>query len=612
MSPRTRLILGVISELGLWSCVAGAFLSVFVLVYEGRIEAVLPHLAVVATFWCACIAVRLSIASMPLPDGTIRLLTAVVAGASFLALILCEAAFLVGLSSWGRIPTWSLISAYLPKSHDLLSTLGVHPGAVYLGTTIGVLILFAKLASPSSLVQWTMLIVRALPTRWVVTSIVSLCIAVSIRAYQLAVDPPAYLGEPFSLMLVPNQNAYGKTPRVHADRAAGDMVKRKSYLPNADAKRRNVILFVGDALRADHMSANGYFRNTTPYIDSLLSTGVARTLNPVTSVCAESICGLMAIAQSRYVHQFYENPITMHEVLRMHGYNIRMILGGDHTNFYHLKDSFGAVDEYFDGSMASDYYMNDDQLVVDRVRSMPPWDGKPVFIQFHLMSSHGLGKRHGSFLQFQPFENYYLKGRSESPESWLERARNYYDNGVLQFDSMVGEIIEDLKRKGYLDDAIVIITADHGEMLGEHGTFSHSSAVYQEALHIPFIFVDFGHGLNERVLCVKICSQVDIAPTILHELDVPVPSEWSGHALQESTTREYVFFQQGEQVGLFDIGASRVWKYWLKLSTREEFAFDLSGDEAERKNLIEYLPKDLTNRWRFSVMESGASVGVVN
>jgi hypothetical protein len=61
-----------------------------------------------------------------------------------------------------------------------------------------------------------------------------------------------------------------------------------------------------------------------------------------------------------------------------------MILGGDHTNFYGLRKIYGAVDSYYDGASTNRYYVNDDDLVLDRLASFPPWDGSPTMIQFQL------------------------------------------------------------------------------------------------------------------------------------------------------------------------------------------------------------------------------------
>ncbi len=59
----------------------------------------------------------------------------------------------------------------------------------------------------------------------------------------------------------------------------------------------------------------------------------------------------MAIARSKYVYQLSKDSYSLTELLKQYGYRVDMILGGDHTNFYGLRELYGAFDDYFDGSM---------------------------------------------------------------------------------------------------------------------------------------------------------------------------------------------------------------------------------------------------------------------
>ena len=95
-------------------------------------------------------------------------------------------------------------------------------------------------------------------------------------------------------------------------------------------------------------------------------------------------------------------PITLPELLQRHGYGVHYDLSGDHTNFYGLRATYGAADSYFDGASQNARYVNDDRLVLDRLRSFGRWDGKPMMLQVHLMSSHALGKRFDDVTEFGP------------------------------------------------------------------------------------------------------------------------------------------------------------------------------------------------------------------
>lgn len=58
---------------------------------------------------------------------------------------------------------------------------------------------------------------------------------------------------------------------------------------------------------------------------------------PLSTVCSESVCGLMGMARSKYVHELTGEAMSLTQVLNRHGYAIQMILGGDHTNYYELR-----------------------------------------------------------------------------------------------------------------------------------------------------------------------------------------------------------------------------------------------------------------------------------
>src|SRR5690606_19407116 len=130
-----------------------------------------------------------------------------------------------------------------------------------------------------------------------------------------------------------------------------------------------VIIIVGDALRPDRMQINGYERPTTPHLVSRARVMDVQRVDRMTAVCAESSCGLMGLLNSKYTHQLAPRSFSLFEVLRQYGYRVQLIFGGDHSNFYGLKEAFGEVDDFHDGSMAEGRYMNDDRLVLDRVET---------------------------------------------------------------------------------------------------------------------------------------------------------------------------------------------------------------------------------------------------
>ncbi|HET9653430.1 MAG TPA: substrate-binding domain-containing protein, partial [Usitatibacter sp.] len=68
--------------------------------------------------------------------------------------------------------------------------------------------------------------------------------------------------------------------------------------------------------------------------------------------------------------------------------------------------------------------------------------------------------------------------------------RGAYDAAIAYSDAQLGVLLEQLRRRGLLDNTIVVLAADHGEEFGEHGVFTHGNSVYFSALHVPFVVVD--------------------------------------------------------------------------------------------------------------------------
>jgi len=352
------------------------------------------------------------------------------------------------------------------------------------------------------------------------------------------------------------------------------------------------------------MGVYGYYRDTTPQLNAILSNGQGSIIRNVKASCGESACGLTSLASSRYIHDFPDRPFTIHQALKANGYTTHMILGGDHTNFYNLRDKYGSVDSFFDGSMAKDFYMNDDSFLIKKTNELPQWDSKPVSIQYHLMSTHVLGLHHKAYNQFLPFRKYDAL-TNEPPNIAFT---NNYDNGVLQMDAIIGSLLKSLKSKGYLENSLVVITGDHGDGLGEHGKYSHGNSVYDELLNIPLIFISYGSSQPIKFNVKNLISQIDIAPSILQELNIEVPATWSGIPIQSNKSHDLVHFQMNADFGVYDHrDNNHLWKYWKNLNSNEFFVFNLSTDPDEKENLFDRIPYDQKEKFFRSIVTSYTS-----
>jgi arylsulfatase A-like enzyme len=105
------------------------------------------------------------------------------------------------------------------------------------------------------------------------------------------------------------------------------------------------------------------------------------------------------------------------------------------------------------------------------------------------------------------------------------------------------------------------VTADHGESLGEYGTFAHTNSVYEQLLHIPFLLIRYLNGEAQPGRAYPgLRSQTDIEPIILHELGMAVPATWSGLPLGERERRAFILFQMRPAFGLYDMRTpGKIW-----------------------------------------------------
>lgn len=587
-----------------WLGLVFGFLALYIFHFDAPVTAAFPHLVFVGLLIVALSVIRYSLFKWA-PFLVAQWIAAGITTTLFLALSGYYAITLIGLESWGRVISWGLIVTYVLQFPALLDTLGLPLWLAGIALILIVLGNIFAIAILQKRYDWIPLITGLGSHRGIAIIYIVTCTILGIELWSFFRFPPIETGEPISLTLHPGSGK--KRLQSHTLDLARQLELqeesiRRNYQTTLNAHKRNVIVIVVDALRSDHLPLFGYRRVTTANLERLDKAGMLLGNSGMYSACSESSCGLMALASSRYVHQFTHKPITLQEILHRHGYRTHMILSGDHTNFYGLRESYGPLDSFFDGSMAQGYYMNDDQLILDQLSRFPEWNGNPVFMQFHIMSTHGIGKRYPNYSPFQPSRSYYVDmGKHMLSNDWVpdERYTNFYDNGVVHTDAIIEQIFSLLKHKGYLEDSVAVITADHGEMLGEHGRFSHARSLYEPVLRIPFVMIRFGYSSMDKIPKDLPVSQVDIAPTILAELGIAAPESWSGLALQDIAAgrknRQFIYFQQGAEYGLLDIRPSYGgWKFWVDARTGSEHVFDLNTDSAE---LIDRRPDVTLSLW---------------
>lgn len=297
----------------------------------------------------------------------------------------------------------------------------------------------------------------------------------------------------------------------------------------------NVLLVTLDTMRADHVEPYGAKRAKTPTLSTLADNGFvfeqAFSVAPITAPSHASILtGKYPIS-----HGFRDNglfklddaQLTLPEILKSHGYTTAAAVGA-----YPVMAKFGFDQgfDFFDDELTGHIENHRGERVKPKERlffderragqvneAVLPWlnehAGKsvPFFLWVHYFDAH------------QPFE--------PPPPFDQLYADDLYSGEISYADEALGRLLRHLDALGELDNTLVVVTADHGEGLGEHGEITHAVLAYNSTLRVPFIIrppkpLQLGSGrLRERV------GTVDIVPTILKILNIDIPEGVQGRSL---------------------------------------------------------------------------------
>ncbi|HLX38093.1 MAG TPA: sulfatase-like hydrolase/transferase, partial [Candidatus Binataceae bacterium] len=297
-------------------------------------------------------------------------------------------------------------------------------------------------------------------------------------------------------------------------------------------RRANVIVLVVDSLRARNMSAYGYGRRTTPFLDTLLAQRGARAIPLAVTNCPSTEAALWTLFSSRRSRHHAVNAPCLHDVLRAAGNSSRFLLSGCHRHWMGLDALYGTDHDGFID------LLTDRQLVLESAKLPMHSSKRGSFIFLHLMSAHA-AEAGEPIRTWTPARNRFSYDESATLDAIdREQMRNHYDNSILMADGTIARLMETLGAKGFLDDAIVVITSDHGEALADRMPvmIGHGRGLYQEGIQVPLIFWDSTRALPQPN---PIADQTDIAPTLLAMLGIAAPAPWQGMSVWSTVARRH-------------------------------------------------------------------------
>jgi tetratricopeptide (TPR) repeat protein len=343
--------------------------------------------------------------------------------------------------------------------------------------------------------------------------------------------------------------------------------------PVIAAQKPPVILISIDTLRADHLSAYGYTKMRTPNIDSFGDKGTIYTqIDAQVPLTLPSHASLMTSTypfENRVEVNGEPVPagaVTLASVLRANGYRTAAFIGSlilDRANG--LDQGFDVYDSPFRAGSVR----RDASLVIRAARQwLEKNAGQPVFAFLHLYDLH------------TPYTLPQVAGLRPNAAG--------YDAELQYIDQTLGRFREALVRDGWWDKALVIVLADHGESLGDHGETSHGYFAYESTIHVPLIFHWPAGSPRYPERATQPSGLIDVAPAILDFLHIPEPPSFEGASLLPGRGEHAVYSESIYPLDAFG---------WAPLTTlrsgsskyinapRAEL-YDLAKDPGEKLNIL--------------------------
>ncbi|MBI5504201.1 MAG: sulfatase-like hydrolase/transferase [Deltaproteobacteria bacterium] len=343
--------------------------------------------------------------------------------------------------------------------------------------------------------------------------------------------------------------------------------------------RANLILVTVDTLRADHLGAYGYTRDTSPFMDSLAARSVV--FEEVTAQSSWTKTSMASMLTSTYPelngvrgadHLLPTDLPTLAGVLEQQGY----FTAGVQTNPWLLprfQFSRGFAEYQWLQAAPPAARVNERAVEILNRRGEAPF-----FLYLHYMDVHHPYTPSGAYRRFGTLP------------------ADAYDGEIRSLDDQLAGLYQSLAEKGLLDNTLFVIASDHGEEFGEHGGSFHGGTLYYEQLRVPLI-LDWKGRLPAGRRVAGPIRNLDVAPTLLDLLDVAVPPRFQGVSWKQrilspgtAASGDVAVFSQ---TGLNDVAPDSDlisvevgnWKFIKDRRSTWNRLFDRSVDAAEQRDL---------------------------
>jgi arylsulfatase A-like enzyme/Flp pilus assembly protein TadD len=347
----------------------------------------------------------------------------------------------------------------------------------------------------------------------------------------------------------------------------------------------NVLLVTLDTTRADRLGCYGYTKAKTPNLDFLASNGVqfwnAYCQVPLTcpSHCSILTGTYPVYHQVRNNGSYYLSPelLTLAEALKGKGLETSAFVSSFTVDSrFGLEQGFDVYDDLLSPDQTFKA-LNSERRADAVYASFSRWLEKsrtgPFFCWVHLFDPH---------IPYDP-PSPYREEFSDTP----------YDGEIAFMDFYIGKIVEKLKEQNLLGTTLIVLAGDHGEAFGEKQEEGHGVFIYDSTMRVPLIFFAENNLPPGKLIEARV-RLVDIMPSVLDMLNMPVPADIQGISLlpyiegkKKQDLSSYIEsyyprenYGWSELVGLIDGD----WKY---IKAPQQELYNLDQDPQEENNLFQ-------------------------
>lgn len=335
-----------------------------------------------------------------------------------------------------------------------------------------------------------------------------------------------------------------------------------------------VVIILFDAFSARHVSHLGYDKETTPNLDQLAAEGTTfeyafsptpYTLASIPSLFTGRLPDRHGVTQAEHI--LPEHEITLAELLAERNYQTFNALANIQGGALHkLEQGFEIYEELFRGSGDHEGSLEIIEAtafpdVLDRWQANRDPERPPLYYM-HILQPHmpydppaetlaglvnpaydgpfkdGITKEWMVDFTMKGGQAIIGDGPNRISKADARQVVGLYDGSIVECDRVLGEIVAGLKKSGIYDEALVIVTSDHGEAMWQHNVLGHSSTVFDEMMHVPLV-VKLPKDMESSVKRVSnITSLMDIMPSICAWMDMPAPSDLDGEPFAQLINEE--------------------------------------------------------------------------